>query len=200
MDKHEIYHLLNMLQNKDMDTGFHSLRVSKFASELAMQLKMTDKEIEVVKIAGLLHDIGKIKISSKILLKPGSLSESEYEEIKRHPILGVELLAPFQCSQDVLTIIREHHERIDGSGYPDRLKGENISIGAKIIAVADSYDAMISDRKYKKRMDVDSAIKEIRRGSSTQFDECVVNAFLMVVKEVFEEKSKQKSKNLLYQN
>lgn len=139
----------------------------------------------------MLHDIGKIGINESILNKPGKLSEEEYEMVKLHPKMGADIIKGIKFLEPVVPIIYHHQERYDGKGYPDGIKGEQIPIGARIIAVLDTYDAMTTDRPYRKALSREAAIAEVKRCSGTQFDPQVVEVFLQILME--EEKEGDKS-------
>ncbi len=169
------------LELKDHYTGEHVERTVYYATELARALSLSKNEIERIKQASILHDLGKIGISDKILLKNSKLSKDEFEEIKRHPRIGVDIIRPIQFLHGLIPYILYHHERWDGKGYPNGLKGEDIPIGARIIALADVYQALTSDRPYRKAFSKEEAIKIIQEGAGTQFDPAIVNVFLKVL-------------------
>jgi diguanylate cyclase (GGDEF)-like protein/putative nucleotidyltransferase with HDIG domain len=152
----------------------HSKQVSKFATEIARRLGLNEKQVDLVRKAGLLHDIGKLGISMTILTKPGKLTSGEYETIKEHAALGGDLVKNTPSLRPLVTIIRHHHEYFDGRGYPDELSGNQISIEARIVAVADAIEAMISDRPYRKALKTEQIIEELNKCSGTQFDPLVV--------------------------
>ncbi len=156
----------------------HSRQVSQLASAVARQMGLSREQVALVQKAALLHDIGKTGIADGILSKPTALTESEWAEMKRHPDIGYEILISTDHLRDAAEIVRAHHERFDGQGYPQRLRGEEIPIGSRIFAIVDAYAAMTSDRPYRKKMPHDIAVKEILRASLTQFDPEVVRAFL----------------------
>ncbi|AEV30336.1 diguanylate cyclase (GGDEF) domain-containing protein [Sphaerochaeta pleomorpha str. Grapes] len=170
--------VINSLFAKSVRESKHSKRVSELCEFIAEKLKMSSKEINRMRIAGLMHDIGKIGISENILNNPGKLNPKEWEEMKRHPETGYRILSASNDFSDIATAILEHHERWDGKGYPRGLSGEAISIQARVITIADAYDAMTSERAYRKPMDIEDAIKEISRCSGTQFDPMVATVFL----------------------
>jgi putative nucleotidyltransferase with HDIG domain len=147
---------------------------------IGKQLGCSGEELDILNFAGHLHDIGKIGIRDDILLKPGRLNTEELEKIKEHPIIGANILEQMGFWEKERQIIRCHHERFDGTGYPDGLKQEQIPLLARIMSVADVYDAMASDRAYRKRMEEDVILKIINEGTGTQFDPDVVAAFLEV--------------------
>ncbi|MDD2717452.1 MAG: HD domain-containing protein [Candidatus Wallbacteria bacterium] len=163
---------------KDKYTSGHSTAVTEYTIPIAREMKLSQAEIEKLEYAGLLHDIGKIGVMEQILNKPGRLTNEEFGSIKKHPVIGFEILKSIDFLKDVTLLVRHHHERFDGKGYPDGLVGEAIPLGARIIAVADTFDAMTSDRPYRKGLPVEIALKEIRNCSGSQFDPRVVEAFV----------------------
>ncbi|RKY31257.1 MAG: hypothetical protein DRP74_05240 [Candidatus Omnitrophota bacterium] len=173
--------LTSAIDAKDHYTRSHSENVTDYALAIAAELELSNKEIEHIKKACQLHDLGKIGIHDHILTKPGKLNPQEWEEMKSHSMKGVEILEPLHFLGDVIELIREHHERFDGTGYPDGTKGEKIPLGARIIAVGDAFDAMISERPYHKPRSIEDAKKELKNNSGTQFDPKVVEAFLRVL-------------------
>ncbi|HAV42544.1 TPA: hypothetical protein DCX15_00805, partial [bacterium] len=166
----------------DPYTRGHSEGVAEYSVIIAKELGFSKEKQEVVRLAGLLHDIGKIGIDEKTLLKPTSLTEEEYLKIKGHPGLGVKIIAPIKKLEEVISGVRNHHERFDGCGYPDGLRGKDIDILARIVALADTFDAMTSDRAYRKAYPLDEALKEIESCANTQFDPEVVAAFFRAYK------------------
>lgn len=156
----------------------HSIQVSTYASNIALEMGLSEEEVQKIRIAGLLHDIGKISVPESILFKKGRLTSEEYEIIKQHTIIGEDIVCPVEGLREVADIIGRHHERYDGLGYPYRLKGDEIPLGASIISVADTLDTMLSDRSYKKGKTIDEAIAELKRCSGTQFHPDVVDALL----------------------
>ena len=169
--------LANAIDAKSPWTKGHSERVMNVATAIAREMGLPGTEVERIRLAGLLHDIGKIGIIEALLEKPEELSEDEFPPLRLHPEKGVAILAPIRQLQDVLPGVLHHHERFDGSGYPHGLKGESIPLAARVVAVADSFDAMVSDRPYKKGLSVREAIKELQRCVGSQFDRAVVEAF-----------------------
>ncbi len=131
-----------------------------------------------LKNCSFLHDIGKVKIPESILYKPGRLTDEEFEVLKQHPVIGEEILKPIPSMSQVLPVVRHHHERWDGRGYPDGLKGEETPLAARIVSVTDSYDAMVSDRPYRKGMPMEAAIAEMKKGAGTQFDPAIAEKFI----------------------
>jgi len=172
-----LYAFVNAIEARDRYTRQHSNRVTRFALILGKALGCSSEELDVLNFAGHLHDIGKIGIRDDILLKPGKLSAAEFEEIQEHPVIGANILAQLGFWERERRIIRHHHERWDGSGYPDGLKMEDIPFLARILSVADVYDALSSDRTYRKKMDEPQVLKILQQGSGTQFDPKVVAAF-----------------------
>ncbi len=144
--------LANALEAKDVYTRGHSERVAALARRIALAAGVSPGGADTIAQAGLLHDLGKIGIPEGVLRKPGPLSEDEWAVMRRHPIVGAQIVAPLEFFADGAIIVRHHHERHDGSGYPDGLRGELIPLGARIVAVADVYDALISDRPYRRRL------------------------------------------------
>lgn len=169
------------LEAKDVYTRGHSQRVADWARACACEMRFTEEELEEVYLAGLLHDIGKIGVREEILLKSGTLTPQEREEIESHPVVGARILEPTKFSREVIEAVRYHHEDYGGGGYPEGIHGEEIPIFARIIRVADAYDAMTSDRPYRKAYPRDWAIEELQRCVGKQFDPDVVRAFLAVV-------------------
>jgi putative nucleotidyltransferase with HDIG domain len=172
-----LYAFVNALEARDLYTRQHSNRVTGLSIIIGRQLGCPAEQLEILNFAGHLHDIGKIGIRDDILLKPGRLSHPEFEKIKEHPIIGANILEQMGLWENERRIIRSHHERYDGTGYPDGLKGDRIPFLARILSVADVYDAMASDRSYRKRMEEDRILENIHRGAGSQFDPQVVDAF-----------------------
>jgi HD-GYP domain-containing protein (c-di-GMP phosphodiesterase class II) len=150
------------------------------ARQIARELGMPDDEVEEIRRAGILHDIGKIGIPDTILYKPARLTAEEFEIMKTHSVKGQKILEPLQVEamQRICHMVRQHHEMFDGRGYPDKLQGERILLGARILAVADCFDTMVSERSYKTARSYEEAFVELRRCSGTQFDPMIVQAFL----------------------
>ncbi|MDD5561215.1 MAG: HD domain-containing protein [Candidatus Omnitrophica bacterium] len=174
--------LAQAIEARDHYTHSHSETVARYAVAIANYLKLPAKDVEVIRQACELHDLGKIGIGDSILLKASALTPEEWEEIKKHPIIGAQILEPLTFLGGVVDLVRQHHEHYDGSGYPEGRKGEDILLGARIIHVADSYEAMRSARSYRKiPLMKEEAILEIKVNSGTQFDPKIVDAFLQVV-------------------
>lgn len=166
------------LDAKDPYTHGHSLRVTLYSLAIAKKLNLSDELLEEIETAGLLHDIGKIAIPEKILLKPGKLTEEEFQIIKTHPELGEKLVTNIKKLQLISNWLKSHHERYDGKGYPEGLAGEAIPISSRIIAIADTYDAMTSNRSYRNALDHETAMAEIQRCSGSQFDPKLAELFI----------------------
>ena len=160
----------------------HSPHFSKLVCALGCELHLGEKQIESLKYASLLHDTGKIDIPAEILTKTTKLTSKEYDIIKRHPAKGAQILRPLQILRPVIPIIMHHHEKYNGTGYPSHLKGEQIPLCARIMSVADAFEAMVYGRPYRQKMNIDAAIREIKKKSGTQFDPKIVEAFLRVIK------------------
>ena len=173
----------NCIDGKDSYTNGHSLRVAKYTRLIAKKLGESDETVDKFYNIALLHDIGKIGIPDAILNKPGKLTPEEFEVIKSHPQRGYEILKDVKIQEDISAGAHYHHERFDAKGYPDQLGGNDIPWVARIISVADAFDAMGSTRPYRQRLPVDFVVQEIENGSGTQFDPTVVKAFLELYKE-----------------
>ncbi|MBW1727721.1 MAG: response regulator [Deltaproteobacteria bacterium] len=178
-----LYAFVETIEARDPYTKQHSANVSKYAMSIAKAYGCLQDEIARLNVSGNLHDIGKIGIPDSILLKPGRLTDEEYEIIKKHPVIGSNIIGHFGMWTDEQSIIRHHHERFDGKGYPDGLKGEEIPLLARILAVADVYDALTTDRSYRRKMPEHVAVKIIRENAGSQFDPKIVNIFLKLQKE-----------------
>ena len=176
-----VFAFAKTIELKDHYTGEHVERTVHYATEIAKQLEMSKEDIMHIRQAAILHDLGKVGISERILLKPAKLTGKEFEEIMEHPLIGADILRPIHLLHDILPYIMHHHERWDGKGYPQGLKGNNIPMGARVICVADTYQALISNRPYRKAYKKSHAIKIITEESGTKFDPKVVSAFLKVV-------------------
>jgi putative nucleotidyltransferase with HDIG domain len=162
----------------------HSKLVSKYATDIARLLGLKEKQMDLVRKAGLLHDIGKLGIPMEILTKPARLTRQEYETIKTHSALGGDLVKNSPSLRPLVPIIRHHHEHFNGEGYPDRISGNEISIEARIVAVADAIEAMTSDRPYRKALKTEQVVEELKRYSGTQFDPLVVGAAVQMLGEM----------------
>lgn len=184
--------LRSIVETRDIETRGHSDRVSGLSCDIALKMGLPEELAEKIRVAGLFHDIGKVGVPDRILLKPARLTEEEFAEIKKHPAAGAGILTGLSQFSDLAPIVRGHHERMDGGGYPDGLAGGEIPQGARIIAVADSFDAMVSSRQYRKRMSVEKAVSELDRCSGTQFDPAAVDAFKDLLEELGKEEFMKK--------
>lgn len=182
--------LRQVVDAKDQYTCGHSDRVSYYCVKIGKAFNLDDSELETLRVAGLFHDVGKMGISDDILFKSDKLSPSEYDVIKKHPTKGARILSVISMFKNVIPVVKSHHERIDGKGYPDGLKGDEIPFLARIVSVADAFDAMMSDRHYRSKLDLDSAVKQLIIGSGTQFDSRIVDKFVNML-ENFEEIEKE---------
>ncbi|MEA3314146.1 MAG: HD-GYP domain-containing protein [Caldisericota bacterium] len=176
------------------DTMKHSIRVANWTKEVCERLNLSEEQSYFITIAAQLHDIGKLVVPDSILLKPGSLTNEEFSKIKQHPLKGDEILNHFSHFEDGAKIIKHHHEYFNGKGYPDGLQGESIPLGARIISVADAFDAMISPRPYKKLITVKEALNKIRKSEGEQFDPVVAEIFCQMVREKVTEEEKEQGK------
>lgn len=170
--------LVISIEARDSYTKQHSERVTLYALQIAEIMGLSDEDMDVIRFGGYLHDIGKIGVKDTVLLKPGKLTDEEFQEIKQHSIIGDNILKPIKFFPKERDMIRHHHERYDGRGYPDGLGGEDIPLTSRILTVADTYDAMTSTRPYRKALEHNIAMDEIIRCSGKQFDPKVVEAFL----------------------
>lgn len=175
--------LAEAIDAKDRYTHGHSTRVAEISERIAREAGFSDKECEEVYFAALLHDVGKIGIRDDIINKEGRLSDEEFEHIKQHPILGYQILSNIKQSRTLNVGAHYHHERYDGSGYPDGLRGEEIPAIARIIAVADAYDAMTSSRSYRSSLSEEATREELVRGMGTQFDPQYAEIMLHIMDE-----------------
>jgi HD-GYP domain-containing protein (c-di-GMP phosphodiesterase class II) len=170
--------LISVVDLRDSYTGGHSSRVGAYARSIALQLGMQDAQLDNVVMAALMHDIGKVGVPDHVLLKPGKLTDEEFEQIRKHPELGWMALKSIDEFKSASLIVLHHHERMDGHGYPGGLKGTAIPLGSRIIAVADSYDAMTTDRPYRPALTRQRAVDELLSSAESQFDTTVLAAFL----------------------
>jgi HD-GYP domain-containing protein (c-di-GMP phosphodiesterase class II) len=173
-----IQSLVNALEASDKFTKGHSERVRFLSLELGRHIGLDFRELEILEYAAILHDIGKIGIESFILQKQGKLTANEYSMIQAHPLIGEEILGPIETLRDVRQTIIQHHERYDGKGYPYGLRGDELSLKSRILSVVDTFDAMMSDRPYRKALSIQKIKQEIINHSGTQFDPYVVEAFI----------------------
>lgn len=166
---------------KDVYTRGHSDRVAFYAIEIGKLLGLSEPDLQTLKLSGLFHDIGKIGTANDLLLKSAKLAPDEYDEIKKHSVIGAHILSAISIFKDVVPVVHHHHERIDGTGYPDGLKGDEIPFLARIVAIADAYDAMTSDRLYRSRLNRARIRMELINGAGVQFDPDIVKAFLQII-------------------
>ncbi len=166
------------LEKRDNYTGGHTRRVCDYSLAIARQLGLASVQIEELRLSAILHDIGKIGVADRILQKPGKLEKDEFAEMSSHPRLGSDILAHVKSLRKLLDGVRHHHEKFDGSGYPDGKMGDQIPLTARIIAVADAFDAMTSSRAYRKALSIETALDELEIYSGRQFDPIVVKAFM----------------------
>jgi putative nucleotidyltransferase with HDIG domain len=177
-----LFALAKALEARDDDTASHSLNVTKYAMLLGRQLGLTEEEMRILGQGAMLHDLGKIGIPDEILKKPGNLDAFEFERIKEHPRLTSEILAPLETSNHYSSIARSHHERWDGNGYPDGLNGEDIPLLARIVAIADAWDAMTSNRVYRPGMDEQAALAILEKEKDWgQWDPYLLQEFIKVI-------------------
>jgi putative two-component system response regulator len=173
--------LANAVEAKDECTERHCQRMAGLAAQLGERVGMTDAELEGLAYGALLHDVGKIGVPEAILTKAGPLSPEEWTVLRRHPEIGERICLPLGLSRSFVTIVRHHHERWDGFGYPDRIAGEKIPLGARIVGLVDAFDAMTHDRPYRGALALDTALNEIRNGAGRQFDPSLSSTFLQIV-------------------
>jgi len=176
--------IISTLEEKDSYTHGHSIRVAEYAVYLADEVGLSEVEIREVELCALLHDIGKIGIPDNVLLKPARLTRAEFEIMKSHPVRSARILEKISALRNLIPGIQYHHERFDGLGYPEGLKGEHIPLYARIILIADTYDAMTSTRPYRLALDKSIAFEELRKCAGTQFDPVLVEAFIRVVSQL----------------
>ncbi len=180
---------------KDAYTKGHSSRVSKYCVAISKEMGFSKEEVEGMKVAGFLHDIGKIAVDKDIINKPARLSQKERLELDQHPVISYEILSRVKFPwKDVSINVRYHHEKIDGSGYPDRLRGEEIPVGAKIMALADAFDAMTTDRPYRKKLTLETTIVELKNTLGKHFDSQVCRCLFRMIKNDIQKKNGRGSK------
>ena len=173
--------LAGAIDAKDPYTKGHSTSVSRYAEALARAVNLPEAEVERINIGALLHDVGKIGIPESVLKKPGKLDDEEWEIMKQHPTIGAEkVLAPNEALRDLIPIVKYHHERLDGKGYPEQLKGNEIPLAARIVSVADAYHALVSDRPYRKGMPIEKACAILKEGAGIQWDSDLVRQFISI--------------------
>ncbi len=175
--------MASAIDARDAYTHGHSQRVTEYAVAIAEEMGLSPAEVDIIRNASILHDVGKIGIKEEILKKPGRLSEEERREMEYHPFIGTKILHSVRLLEPVMPLVYHHHERYDGTGYPDGLRGEEIPLGARIISVADAFESMTSDRPYRKAMPVEEAMAELRYNAGRQFDPRVVEVFARLAEE-----------------
>ena len=176
--------LANAIEASDEYTRGHCDRVGEISLKIGKKMGLSERQMDNLRFACILHDVGKIGINDRILNKPSALTKEEYEVIKKHPMIGYEIIKEVDFLEEPANIMLQHHERIDGNGYPNGIKGEEIRLEAKILAVADTYDSISSERVYRKRVFTKEEIKEeLIRSSDTQLDTEVVNVLLDILDE-----------------
>jgi putative nucleotidyltransferase with HDIG domain len=179
--------LIRASEARDHYSKGHSDRVAKYSEQIARKMGLPENKIGLLRNAALLHDIGKFGIQEAILNKSSDLTDEDVEIIRKHPVIGEDILKPVSLDRELLAVVREHHERYDGTGYPDKLRGSEIDMLASIVSVADSYDAMTSHRAYRKNLTKGEAIAQLKQSSGTQFDPKVVESFIEVLNSQEEE-------------
>ena len=175
--------LVSRIEEKDPYTHGHTERVAQYSVAIAKELGFTPEEVQRIQFGAFLHDIGKVHTQSEVLLKPGALTEEEWMMVKAHPVRGAEMIKGVKFLERVTDMVRHHHERVDGRGYPDGLKGEQISVGAKIVNVADAFDAMTTDRPYRAGLTVEQAMSQLTEKAGTQFAAEIVQVFVPAIRE-----------------
>jgi putative two-component system response regulator len=173
-----IFMLAQAVEAKDAYTEGHLRRLRSYGEQLALACNLLPSEVRAVRYGGILHDIGKIGISEAILLKPGPLDDDEIRQIRQHPEIGARIISQMRFARDVGPIILSHHERWDGNGYPQGLRGEDIPVGARIISIVDAYDAMTTNRPYRKALSLDEVLHRLQKDRGTQFDPRILDIFL----------------------
>ena len=184
------------VEAKDTYTRGHSDRVSEYSYLIGKYLGLSEEDLKKLKLGGLFHDIGKIGVPDNILLKTEKLTDDEYSEIKNHPTIGAHILSNATMFKDIIPIVKHHHERFDGRGYPSQLKGEEIPYLARITAIADTYDAMTSKRAYRDPLPLEVVKAEFEKNAGTQFDSELVSVFLDILNNHYDEIEKIQNKNL----
>ena len=186
--------LRNTVEEKDKYTLGHLDRVSDFAVLIGKKMGLSEVELQKLKIGGLVHDVGKVSIEDSILFKDSKLSDEEYTKIKQHPGIGVEMLKKQEIFQNIIPIVKYHHERYDGKGYPEKLVGEEIPLLARVTSVADAFDAMSSKRTYNSLMNVEAIKQEFRVNRGIQFDPVATDAFLDILENNIDDVKKIQNK------
>jgi response regulator RpfG family c-di-GMP phosphodiesterase len=185
-----VHALAETVEKRDPYTGGHTKRVMDYSLAIGKEMSLNEDEITGLRLAAILHDIGKIGVKDSVLLKDGKLTDEEFEQIKLHSLYGEQILRHVRQMKDVIPGVKHHHEKYNGKGYPDGLKGDEIPIAARIICVADTFDAMTTDRPYRKGLSLEIAFEELRRCSGTQFDPNVTEAFFKYFEKIHEKEDK----------
>lgn len=180
-----VINLVRVIEAKDEYTAGHSTRVAEYAEKIARKLRLSEFEIDLLKSAAYLHDIGKIRTDLSILKKPKKLKLDEWDQIKEHPTIGYKIVSDIGLQKSVSSAILYHHEKYDGSGYPGELKKDKIPLFARILCVADSFDAMVTTREYKRTFTMEEAAQELRKGAGTHFDPQIANIFCKILEEEY---------------
>ena len=175
-----IFALANAAEAKDLFTLEHTTRVANTASELAHRIGMPPDVIDQVRAGALIHDVGKLAIPDQVLNKPGPLTDAEFELVKTHTVVGAEIVSPLAAQRHLVAIVRSHHERFDGKGYPDRLVGEAIPLAARVVSVCDAYDAMVNQRPYRLALPRSTALERLLAGRNSQWDRELVDPFVAI--------------------
>jgi putative nucleotidyltransferase with HDIG domain len=178
---HTLAIMADVIDLRDPYTAGHSKRVAVYSRQLAVALNLPTRQVDVIENGALLHDIGKIGVPDAVLFKPAALDADERRVISTHPVVGARLLGGISAMQDIVPCVLHHHERLDGKGYPDHLEGDEIPLGARIIAVADTFDAMTTDRPYRAALSAEIALRELSRVAGSQLDEALVVVFADLV-------------------
>ncbi len=179
-----ILQIVKIMEAKDVYTAGHSMRVAKYSEEIARELKFNEYDIEIIKSLANLHDIGKIQVELSVLNKPGLLKQDDWIEVKKHAEVGYEIVKEITFLKNEATAILYHHEKVDGSGYPQGLKGDQIPLFAKILCIADSYDAMTTERPYARALTKTEALCELKRNAGTHFDRKVTDAMVKILEKM----------------
>jgi HD-GYP domain-containing protein (c-di-GMP phosphodiesterase class II) len=176
--------MASLLEAKDAYTHGHSQRVRSYAKAVAERFGLPQEDVDAIDLGAALHDIGKVGVHDSVLTKVEALTSEEFESIKQHPLIGYDILKTVRfLAKPHLDLVRSHHERYDGSGYPDRLQGEAIPVGVRILSVADAYDAMTSNRAYRQALPKDKVVSELQDHAGRQFDPAVVTLFVELIRE-----------------
>jgi putative two-component system response regulator len=188
-DESIVFALARAVSEKDRITGDHLLRIAGYAVQLGQALALDQAELVAIRYGALLHDVGKIAVRELILRKPGPLTEDEWDEIRMHPVIGERMCASLTIAAAIAPIVRHHHERWDGGGYVDGLAGDAIPLPARIVSVADAYDAMVAGRPYQRAVPEDEAFRRLRAGAGRQWDPRIVQTFLVLLRQREEERA-----------